>query len=89
MKLDSDDKNGTDYVRNKFVPKAEEIFAGLPRPKDWHTQEEIAGAVEVPRQTITDWTDDFAEKLAADKSAKCIPHARGGLRFRNFGKPNL
>ncbi len=32
--LDSDDKNGTDYVRNKFVPKAEEIFAGLPEIRD-------------------------------------------------------
>lgn len=36
MKLDSDDKHGTNFG-NKFVPKAEEIFAGLPKPKDWHT----------------------------------------------------
>jgi hypothetical protein len=37
MKLDSDEKNGTDYFRNKFVPKVEEIFAGLPKPKDWQS----------------------------------------------------
>jgi hypothetical protein len=57
-------------IRSKFAAQTEKIFSGLPKPKDWHTQEEIAGAVDVPRQTITDWTDDFAEKLAADKSAK-------------------
>jgi ParB/RepB/Spo0J family partition protein len=36
-KLDSDEKNGTDYFRNKFVPKVVEIFAGLPKPKDWQS----------------------------------------------------
>lgn len=36
-KLDSDDKNGTDFFRNKFVPKVIEIFSGLPKPKDWHS----------------------------------------------------
>jgi hypothetical protein len=37
MKLDSDDKNGTDYFRNKFIPKVEAIFTGLPKPKDWQS----------------------------------------------------
>ena len=37
MKLDSDDRTGTDYFSNKFVRKAEEIFSGLPKPKDWQS----------------------------------------------------
>jgi len=36
-KLDSDDKNGTDFFRNKFVPKVIEIFSGLPKPKEWQS----------------------------------------------------
>ena len=36
MKLDSDDKHGTDFG-NKFVPKVIEIFSGLPKPKDWQS----------------------------------------------------
>lgn len=36
MKLDSDDRNGTDYT-NKFVRKVIEIFSGLPKPKDWQS----------------------------------------------------
>lgn len=35
MKLDSDNKHGTDYFGNKFVPKVETLFAGLPKPKNW------------------------------------------------------
>ncbi len=37
MKLESDRRNGTDYVTNKFVGKTKEIFSGLPKPKDWNT----------------------------------------------------
>lgn len=65
MKLDSDDRHDTDYA-NKFVRKAEEIFAGLPKPKDWHTQEEIAGAVEVARNTVSTWEDEFVKISATD-----------------------
>lgn len=36
MKLDSDDKHGTDFG-NKFVPNVEAIFSGIPKPKDWQT----------------------------------------------------
>ncbi len=34
-----------------------------------HTQEEIADRAEVPRQTVADWTKDFAEISTADISA--------------------
>jgi hypothetical protein len=34
------------------------------------TQEEIAAAVETPRQTVTDWLTDFAESSANEESAK-------------------
>jgi len=30
------------------------------------TQEEIAAAVEVSREAVSDWTEDFGKKLAAD-----------------------
>ena len=33
------------------------------------TQEEISDAVEVPRQTITDWEAKFAENSEAEESA--------------------
>ncbi len=79
MKLDSDDRHDTDYA-NKFVRKAEEIFAGLPKPKDWHTQEEIAGAVEVSSiQTISNWCDDLLQSLANEDCNK----------FPRFRPPDL
>lgn len=34
MKLESDRKNGTDYFSHKFMAKIQEIFSGLPKPKD-------------------------------------------------------
>ena len=34
-----------------------------------HTQEEIAEAVEVPRQTVTDWENKFAETSISEESA--------------------
>ena len=33
-KLESDRKNGTDFFSHKFMAKVQEIFAGLPKPKD-------------------------------------------------------
>ncbi len=84
MKLDSDDRHDTDYA-NKFVRKAEEIFAGLPKPKDWHTFQKhdlplLFTPAEVQEfalkhrlnksQTKADWMKDFTEKLAADNSVK-------------------
>ncbi len=67
-----------------------------------HTQEEIAGAVEIPQQTIADWMKDFTEKLAADNSVKwtdfdppiynvCIrkifPHTRAGAHKQDGTVP--
>ncbi|HEX3000322.1 MAG TPA: hypothetical protein VHR86_08825 [Armatimonadota bacterium] len=40
-----------------------------------HTQEEIAEVVDTPRQTITDWEKEFAEKSATDNSANFINFA--------------
>lgn len=34
MKLRADDANGTDFM-SKFAHKVKEVFAGLPKPKDW------------------------------------------------------
>ena len=36
MKLSSDKANGTKFM-NKFVHKVENVFSGLPKPKDWET----------------------------------------------------
>jgi len=33
-----------------------------------HTQEEIAAAVEVHQDTVSEWSKGFTEKLAADNS---------------------
>lgn len=33
-KLESDRKNGTDFFSHKFMAKVQDIFAGLPKPKD-------------------------------------------------------
>jgi hypothetical protein len=33
-KLESDRKHGTDYFGHKFMAKVQEIFNGLPKPKD-------------------------------------------------------
>ncbi len=81
-KLNSDRANKTNYFIPKFGDKIEEIFSGwrscptnlLDKLKPYfpvcQNQEEIAGAVEVPQQTIADWMKDFTEKLAADNSVK-------------------
>lgn len=39
MKLDSDRRNGTDFFTHKFMGKVQEIFAGLPKPKDMRSFE--------------------------------------------------
>ena len=33
-KLESDRKNSTDFFSHKFMAKVQEIFSGLPKPKD-------------------------------------------------------
>jgi hypothetical protein len=35
MKLAADKAHGTEYFVNNFVNKVEEIFSGLPKPKNW------------------------------------------------------
>jgi DNA modification methylase len=34
-KLDADRANKTEYFINKFIDKVQEVFSGLPKPKDW------------------------------------------------------
>lgn len=34
MKLRADDANGTEFM-SKFTHKVQEVFSGLPKPKDW------------------------------------------------------
>jgi hypothetical protein len=53
-------------IRSKFAAQTEKIFSGLPKPKDWHTQEEIAGAVEMTQRAISEWEEDFRKKLETD-----------------------
>lgn len=37
VKLDSDEKNGTNHFRDKFIPRVTDVFAGLPRAVKWQS----------------------------------------------------
>ena len=56
--------------RGRFFPNWEKVdlcpCARGVSGRACHTQEEIAGSVEVPRETIRNWEDEFGQKLATD-----------------------
>ena len=63
-KMDSDDRNGTEYVTNKFVRKTEAVFDGLPKPKDWHAFQKH----DLPLLFTADEVQQFAMEHRLNKS---------------------
>ena len=69
-KLDSDDKNGTDFFRNKFVPKVIEIFSGLPKPKEVGPAHFRKSAVAYFKDKVKSLRDELGEQVRyASKTA--------------------
>ena len=64
MKLESDRKNGTDYVSGKFSAKTETIFSGLPKPKLFSSFLDK----ELPLIFTPDEVQEFALKHRLNKS---------------------